>query len=95
MTYRQLSWPVPDEKHPRAGMLEVYGVPPHLLATVNGMKGYRGSDGVWYFETARPLIPCVPFIKTVRVHPPHTDPQRCADFRVLRLIPGRVVFLRY
>lgn len=94
-TYRQLSRPIPESEHPRTAMLEVCGVPPNLHATVNGMDGYRGTDGVWYFKTIRPLIPGVPFIKTVRVHPPHVDPQRCADYRVLRLIPDRVVYLRW
>ena len=86
-TYHQISRPIPETEHPRTGMLEICGVPAHLHVTVNGMNGYRGANGIWYFKTDRPLIPCVPYIKTVRVHPPHVDPQRCADFRVLRLIP--------
>jgi len=110
-TYRQLSQPIPETEHPRTGMLEICNVPPGLTVRIAGMDGYRGKDGIWYFKTERPLIPCVPFIYTVRFEPdepghgepgapcravlPECGPKTCCDYRVVRLIPGRTVYLQY
>ena len=94
-TYRQLSRPIPAQEHPRTGMLEVRGVPAGAHVTVNGMNGYRGTNGVWYFKTERPLIPCVPFIKTVRIQGPNCNPHAARNYRVIRLIPDRIVCLQW
>ena len=103
-TYRQISQPVPDDEHPRTGMLAICHVPPGATVTVRGMEGYRGTDGIWYFQTKRPLIPTVPYIYTVRFRKTgrkcrtaagDCGPDLSCDYRVVRLIPGRTVYLKY
>lgn len=102
-TYRRISQPVPADEHPRVGMLEICHVPAGWKVTIRGMEGFRGTDGIWYFKTKRPLIPCVPYIYTVRFHhgplceaaPGQCGPKVSCDYRVVRLIPGRIVYLKY
>jgi len=94
-TYRQLSTPIPADEHPRTGMLQICNVPPGVVVTVNGMEGYRRTNGVWHFRTKRPLIPTVPFIKTVRIHGPNFHPHAAGTYRVVRLIPDRTVYLKW
>lgn len=102
-TYRRLSTPLPFDEHPRTGMLKVCNVPDGCRVSVGRMDGYRAADGAWYFRTKRPLPPGVPHIVTVRFHcrdaccPPPGDcclKRPCGD-RVIRLIPDRMVYLRY
>lgn len=99
-TYKQLSTPVPEEEHPRTGMLEICNVPAGYTATIRGMDGYLGKNGAWCFKTVRPLIPTVPYVYTIHFHGPNCHAGRCGpktacDYRVVRLIPGRIVYLNY
>lgn len=103
-TYQRVSTPVPEDEHPRTGMLEICNVPAGLTASIRGMEGYRGTDGVWYFKTNRPLLPCRPSVFTVTFTPdgpcPRVGPGNCGprvkrNYRVFRLIAGRIVYLRY
>ena len=99
ITYRQPSRPVPRDKHPRTGMLDVWNVPAGIKVTVENLNGYRGKDGVWHFETGRPLVPGIPHIYRVHIgpQPVRTYATRFAtgDMRTVRLIRGRIVDLRY
>lgn len=93
-TYLQPSRPIPDNLHPRMGVLEVYGVGDREV-TVDGMKGFRDDDGVWRFESKAPLVPGVlPLIYEVRARTP-SSPAGNEDVRVVRLIPGRIVRLDF
>jgi hypothetical protein len=93
-TYIRASHPVPNDKHPRTGMLAVRdrGIIPYL--SVNTMGGFRMKNGVWLFESSRPLDPGV--CQVVRVDARQSD-QDIAPFdsRFVRLIPGRIVYLDY
>lgn len=104
LTYQRISTPIPEEEHPRTGMLEICNVPAGITANIRGMEGFRGKDGVWYFKTSRPLMPCQPSIFTVTFTPagpcPRVGPGNCGprvkrDYRVFRLIAGRIVYLKY
>ncbi|MEX0716944.1 MAG: hypothetical protein WD066_10165 [Planctomycetaceae bacterium] len=93
-TYTRTSRPIPEDKHPRMAMLEVRGVAGREV-TVAGMKGYKADDGVWHFETEKPLVPgAAPFIHEVRARDP-ADTSGAGDLRVVRLIPARIVTLDY
>jgi hypothetical protein len=93
LTYLRPSRPVPEEKHPRLGMLEVVA-PAGAIVAVQGMKGYFGEDCLWHFESKEPLIPGVPHIYHVVSSMPGVGRQT-ADVRVVRLIPGRIVSLEF
>jgi len=95
MTYRQPSRLVPDEKHPRIGMIEVKSVPRDAQVSIKGMEGYFGKDGIWHFESEKPLFPGIPHIYHVKVVCFAADGQEKTDVRTFRLIPGRIVSLSY
>lgn len=76
-TYRRPTRLIPEDEHPRVGMLEVC-IPPEVTAahivhpneqlkvTVRGLdEGYLGDDGLWHFK-AEELIPGVPHIYDVK-----------------------------
>ncbi|MEX0700942.1 MAG: hypothetical protein WD069_02490 [Planctomycetales bacterium] len=92
-TYQQPSRPIPLNMHPRMAMLEVRGVA-DAEVTVAGLKGFKGTDGVWVFETEKPLVPGNPFIHEVRAKRV-SDGGVADDLRVVRLIPDRIVTLDY
>lgn len=71
-TYRRLTRPIPDDLHPRAGLLEIripedvlnreLSVPDSTMsATARGMEGYLGDDGLWHLE-AKELLPGIPHV---------------------------------
>jgi len=94
-TYRRISRLVPEDEHPRTGMIDIFNVPAGMQVTIAGMEGYLGNDGVWHFRTIRPLLPCNPTIRTAYLHSPLGIPVVCGNYRAFRLIPGRIVSLRW
>jgi len=98
-TYRQPSRLIPEDRHPRTGMLDVWNVPAGVKVTVKNMKGHLGKDCVWHFETERPLVPGIPHIYRVRIGtqpvPTYSNRFATGDVRTIRLIRGRIVDLRY
>ncbi len=94
-TYRQVSRPIPDDKHPRIGMVEVRGVPTDAKLAVRDMTGFRDKTGVWVLESEEPLPPGVPHVYAIKVVRETLDGQMQSDSRVIRLIPGRIVGLQY
>lgn len=94
-TYHQISRLVPETEHPRTGMIDICSVPPGMQVTIAGMEGYRGLDGVWHFRSVRPLLPCRPTIRTAYLHSPLGVPVAGVNYRAFRLIPGRIVSLRW
>lgn len=95
MTYRQPSRLIPEDKHPRLGMIEVKSVPRDAEVSIKGMEGYFGKDGIWHFESEKPLLPGIPHIYLVKVVCFTSDGQEKTDVRTFRLIPGRIVSLSY
>ncbi|MCA9083202.1 MAG: hypothetical protein KDA81_04060 [Planctomycetaceae bacterium] len=93
-TYTKTSHPLPDEKHPRAAMLAVrdHGSVSHM--SVHGMSGFRMENGIWLFETDRPLVPWVESIVRVEAR---NEAQDIEPHRIsfVRLIAGRIVYLDF
>ena len=93
-TYTRVSHPVPMDKHPRTGMLAVKdnGSVPYL--SVGVMGGIKMKNGIWLFESTRPLD--VGACQIVRVEARET-PQDIEPYatRFVRLIPGRIVYLEF
>lgn len=93
-TYLRVSHPVPEEKHPRLGMLAIRTGDNEETLAVRGMSGIRLKSGVWLFESNRPLDPGVSHIVRVEAkeHPMDMD---AVATRFVRLIPGRIVYLSF
>ncbi len=93
-TYTRVSHPVPLDKHPRTGMLAVKedGTIPYL--TVSVMGGLKMKNGIWLFESTRPLDPGACQIVRVEARETPQDIEPYAT-RFVRLIPGRIVFLNF
>ena len=93
-TYRQKTRRTPSDKHPRLGMLVVSGLQPGLKVTVWDMEGFSNDHHVWHFETKSPLIPGLAHVYRVAVW---DDQGRLIEssVRAVRLIPGRIVELKY
>lgn len=93
-TYTRVSYPVPLDKHPRTGMLAVKDDAKVPYMTVGVMGGLKMKNGIWLFESTRPLDPGV--CQIVRVEARET-PQDITPYatRYVRLIPGRIVFLEF
>ena len=93
-TYTRVSHPVPMDKHPRTGMLAVKdnGSIPYL--SVGVMGGFKMKNGIWLFESTRPLD--VGACQIVRIEARET-PQDIEPYatRFVRLIPGRIVYLEF
>jgi len=93
-TYLRVSHPVPEDKHPRSGMLAVRMGDAEEVLTIRGMSGIKLKSGVWLFESNRPLDPGVSHIVRVEAkeHPLDVD---AVATRFVRLIPGRIVYLSF
>ena len=93
-TYTRVSHPVPMDKHPRTGMLAVKdnGSVPYL--SVGVMGGIKMKNGIWLFESTRPLDPGACQIVRVEARQTPQDIQPYAT-RFVRLIPGRIVYLEF
>ena len=93
-TYTRVSHPVPLDKHPRTGMLAVKdnGTVPYL--SVGVMGGIKMKNGIWLFESTRPLDPGACQIVRVEARETPQDIEPYAT-RFVRLIPGRIVYLDF
>ena len=93
-TYTRVSHEIPIDKHPRTAMLAVKdnGTIPYL--TVNVMGGIKMKNGIWLFESTRPLDPGVCQIVRVEARETPQDVEAYA-IRFVRLIPGRIVYLAF
>jgi hypothetical protein len=93
-TYTRVSHAIPLDKHPRTGMLAVKedGNVPYL--TVGIMGGVKMKNGIWLFESTRPLDPGACQIVRVEARQTPQDVEPCAT-RFVRLIPGRIVYLDF
>ncbi|HIE97194.1 MAG: hypothetical protein ABGZ53_27775 [Fuerstiella sp.] len=93
-TYTKTSHRIPEDKHPRLGMLAVRDnrVLAHL--SVQKMSGFRMESGVWLFETDKPLVTWTENIVRIeaREEPEDVEPH---TVRFVRLIPGRLVYLDF
>lgn len=93
-TYRVKTRRTPTNKHPRLGMLMVSGLQPGLKVTVWDMDGFSNDQQVWHFETKSPLIPGLTHVYRVVVWDAQGRVLEPA-LRTVRLIPGRIVELKY
>ena len=100
-TYQRSSRPVPADKHPRAGMLDVRA-PGATDVVVYDVENYRSEDRVdgfrnqddhtmWHFES-KPLIPGLSHIYRVVVR---RGPGSNFEEKYVRLIMGRVVSVEF
>ncbi|MEZ6040866.1 MAG: hypothetical protein R3C20_10190 [Planctomycetaceae bacterium] len=93
-TYTRPSHPIPHEKHPRTGMLAVRDNSGSPLLSVQRMGGFRMQNGVWLFESERPLDHGASQIVRVEARKNSNDIEPYAT-RFVRLIPGRIVYLDF
>ncbi|MCA9064280.1 MAG: hypothetical protein KDA96_14520 [Planctomycetaceae bacterium] len=93
-TYTRPSHPIPTDEHPRTGRLAVrdHGAVEHL--TVKGMGGFRMKNGIWLFESIRPLDVGVSQVVRVEARRTADDVEPYAA-KFVRLIPGRTVYLDF
>ena len=93
-TYQKLSHPIPTDEHPRTAMLAVRdkGTTPYL--SVHNMGGFKMKNGIWLFESSRPLDPgaCQIVRVEARQNPRDIEP---FSTKFVRLIPGRIVYLDF
>ncbi len=92
-TYKKRSRLIPNDKHPRVGMVEIKGITHGCDVNIDGMKGYITESGTWMFESKRPLLPHRKHVYRIEVK--QSVDQQKPDVRVIRLIPGRVVDFQY
>lgn len=93
-TYLRVSHPVPLDKHPRTGMLAVKDNCNVPYLTVGNMGGVKMKNGIWLFESTRPLDPGACQIVRVEARETPQDVEPYAT-RFVRLIPGRIVYLDF
>ncbi len=93
-TYTRPSHPIPVEKHPRTGMLAVRDNSSAPILSVESMGGFRMKNGVWLFESTRPLDFGSPQIVRVEARRTIQDIEPFAT-KFVRLIPGRIVYLDF
>lgn len=99
-TYIRRSWPIPANRHPRVGMLDVRAPAGATNIRVLTTYQYREEDEIegfqdpddpclWHFES-KPLIPGIPHVYDVVAEGPKGE-----DVRTVRLIRGRRVTLEF
>lgn len=93
-TYTRPSHPIPNDKHPRTAMLAVRDVGGAPLLSTQNMGGFRMKNGIWLFESERPLDPGVCQIVRVEARKTDADIEPFA-MKFVRLIPGRIVYLDF
>jgi hypothetical protein len=93
-TYSRVSHPIPEDEHPRTAMLAVRDQKAVKYLRVQRMGGFQMKNGIWLFESARPLFPGQDHV--VRVEARH-DTADIEPYQVkfVRLIPGRIVYLDF
>ncbi|MCA9075737.1 MAG: hypothetical protein KDA93_11935 [Planctomycetaceae bacterium] len=100
-TYQLSSRPVPADKHPRVGMIDVNAPSATFVIvrwtndfrTDETLKGYQddADPSIWHFES-KPLLPGLKHIHRVEIY--NGGPGSAAtDVRYVRLIMGRIVNL--
>lgn len=94
VTYLRHTHPVPEDKHPRSGMLAVRDKQRFRIVVVRGMSGLRLKNGVWLFESDRPLDPGASQIVCIEAKDHMMDVDAITK-RYVRLIPGRIVYLDF
>ena len=94
ITYFRHTHPVPDDKHPRLGMLAVRDKQRFRVVVVRGMSGLRLKNGAWLFESDRPLDPGASHVVCIEAKD-HIMDVGAITKRYVRLIPGRVVYLDF
>ena len=94
MTYQRRTHAIPEDRHPRIGMLAVRdrGSVSHL--SVQRMSGFRMKEDVWLYETDRPLTSWTENIVRVEACQQVQDVEPYKTMFV-RLIPGRIVYLDF
>lgn len=102
-TYQTRSWPVPVDKHPRVGMIDVRvnGATDVIVQDINPYRTEDKLDGfrdakdpnLWHF-TSEPLYPGLPHIYRIEATLPGQEGP-VADQRFARLIMGRIVQLTF
>jgi len=92
-TYQRRTTLIPDEKHPRIGIVDVH-LPENVDVTARGMKS-KWTGEVWQLETEAPLLPGTPHIYAIKAEKTLPNGQREVDVRWVRLIMGRVVDLEF
>ncbi len=93
-TYTQLSHAIPLDHHPRTAMLAVKDNRKVKYLTVGTMGGIRMKNGIWLFESTRPLDPGACQIVRVEARETPQDVEPYAT-RLVRLIPGRILYLEF
>lgn len=93
-TYTRPSHSVPADKHPRTGMLAVRDKAEAPLISAQTMGGFKMKNGIWLFESERPLDPGVCQIVRIEARKTHQDIEPYAT-KFVRLIPGRIVYLDF
>ena len=94
VTYYRHTHPVPDDKHPRLGMLAVRDKQRFKVVVVRGMSGLRLKNGIWLFESDRPLDPGASQIVCIEAKDHMMDVDAITK-RHVRLLPGRIVYLDF
>ena len=93
-TYTRTSHRIPEDKHPRIGMLAVRDSDNVKYLSVQKMSGFRMESGVWLFETDVPLVSWTENIVRVEARNEAADVEpHTVSF--VRLIPGRLVYLDF
>jgi hypothetical protein len=90
-TYQRRTTLLPDEKHPRVGIVNVH-VGEDVDVTARGLKS-KWNGEYWQLESEAPLIPGIPHIYAIKTERKYPNGQTQVDVRWVRLIMGRVVDL--
>lgn len=93
-TYQRRTTLMPDDKHPRDAMVEVY-LPENVDVTARGLKP-KWTGEVWQLATSEPLLPGRPHIYAIRADWRDKEGNITkTEVRWVRLIMGRVVELEF
>lgn len=92
-TYKRRTRLVPDDKHPRIAIVDVWNVPESADITARGMKP-RWYKNHWRLETETPLVPGIPHIYGIMVTE-NVNGETVTDVKWIRLIMGRIVDLDF
>lgn len=92
-TYQRRSRLVPDDKHPRTAIVDLWNVPESADINARGLKP-RWYQDHWRLESETPLIPGIPHIYGIQVTKT-IDGQKTVDVKWVRLIMGRIVDLDF
>ncbi len=91
-TYQRRSALIPDEDHPRVGIVAVK-LPEDANVSARGMK-VKWTGEEWLLESSQPLVPGIPHVYAVKAEW-ETPTGKVQQTRWVRLIMGRVVDLEF